>query len=257
MQKKYAVFSAFFLFAHLAFAQFKYLNLNISMNGGYSQLLHKTDFKTTKLVNLWQFINEHPTLPDLTWEEFLEGYQIKDRFWQPRLGFTGQLTYREWPIKVVGEMMSSSSSYTKISYSIMGGLGKDIYISDSTWYFSFLGGYKYVFKDYGFGSNTLVNSIRLESARKELEQFFAPVDPLGRPSGDLFALRVGFARTLDWYYRWSAGVEAFYELDLTDKIVRNSRMTTYGAQVYLRCKIFGKNVEERRYYPNPAGGRRH
>ena len=53
------------------------------------------------------------------------------------------------------------------------------------------------------------------------------------------------------------GVEAYYELDLTDKIVRSSRMTTYGAQVFVRCKIFGQNVEEDRYYPNPAGGRRH
>lgn len=257
MQKKYAVLALCLLLSQLAFAQLKYFNFNVSMNGGYSQLLHKTDFKTTNLVNLWAFINEHPTLPDLTWEEFLSGYEIRDRFWQPRVGFSAQLTYRDWPIKILGEAMSSPSSYTRGSYAVTLGLGKDLYLSDSTWYVSFLGGYKYVVKDYGFGSNTIVNSIGLESARKEAAQFFRPVDPLGRPSGDLFVLRVGFARTLDWYYRWSVGVEGYYELDLTDKIVRSSRMTTYGAQVFVRYKFFGRNVEPDRFYPNPAGGKRY
>ncbi len=245
------------MLSQVVFAQLKYLNLNVSMNGGYSNLRHNTDFKTTHLVNLWAFINDHPTLPDLTWEEFLDGYQIRDNFWQPRFGFTAQLTYREWPIKIVGESMSSSSSYTRASYAVTLGLGKDFYISDSTWYFTFLGGYKYVIKDYGFGASTMVNSIGLKSAREELAQFYNPSEDIGRPSGDLFSLHVGFARTLDWYYRWSAGIELFYDLDLTDKIVRSSRMTTYGAQIFVRCKIIGKNVEPSRYYPNPGGGRRH
>ena len=153
--------------------------------------------------------------------------------------------------------MSSSSSYTRISYGVTMGLGKDVYIADSTWYFSFLGGYKYIVKDFGFGANTIVNSVGRKESREDLAQFFGPQgSPIGRPSGDLFTLRLGFARTLDWYYRWSVGVEAFYELDLTDKLVRSARMTTYGAQVYVRFKIFGQNVEPSRFYPNPAGGHR-
>jgi hypothetical protein len=257
MQKKYAVLAAFLLLSFSSFAQLKYLHLNVSMNGGYSELLHKTDFRTTPLYNLYDFVAiSHGGQDDYTWEEFLETYQINDRYTQPRMGFSAQLTYRDWPIKVLGEAMSSPSSYTRSAYSVTAGLGKDFYISDSTWYFSFLGGYKYVVRDYGFGANTLVNSIGNDEARENAAQFFAPVKPLGRPSGDLFAIRVGFARTIDWYYRWSVGVEGFYELDLTDKIVRSSRMTTYGAQVYVRYKFFGRNVEPNRYYPNPAGGRR-
>jgi len=257
MQKKYAVFAAFLLLSQMAFAQLKHLNLNVSVNGGYSMLTHKTDFQTTPLYNLYDFVAfSHGGKDDYTWDEFLDTYQIKDQFGQPRVGFSGLLTYRDWPIKALGEAMSSTSSYTRISYAVTMGLGKDIYISDSTWYFSFLGGYKYVFNDFGFGANTIVNSIGVDEQRENAASFFAPVKPLGRSSGDLFAVRLGFARTLDWYYRWSAGVEVYYELDLTDKIVRSSRMTTYGAQVYVRCKIFGKNVEKDRFYPNPAGGRR-
>lgn len=257
MQKKYAVFAAFLLVSQYTFAQLKHLNLNVSMNGGYSELAHKTDFQTTPLYNLYDFVAfSHGGTDDYTWSQFLETYKIKDRFAQPRVGFSAMLTYRDWPIKALGEAMSSPSSYTRASYAVTLGLGKDIYISDSTWYFSFLGGYKYVIQDFGFGANTIVNSIGVEEQRENAASFFAPVKPLGRPSGDLFAFRIGFARTLDWYYRWSAGIEAYYELDLTDKIVRSARMTTYGAQVFVRCKIFGKNVEADRFYPNPAGGRR-
>lgn len=257
MQKKYALFAVLFLIAQGAFAQLKHLNLNVSVNGGYSELLHKTDFQSTPLEALYDFIIDLPQTKDLTWQEFLDGYDIKDHFWQPRVGFSGQLTYRDWPFKVIGEAMSSSSSYTRISYGVTMGLGKDVYIADSTWYFSFLGGYKYIVKDFGFGANTIVNSVGRKESREDLAQFFGPQgSPIGRPSGDLFTLRLGFARTLDWYYRWSVGVEAFYELDLTDKLVRSARMTTYGAQVYVRFKIFGQNVEPSRFYPNPAGGHR-
>lgn len=256
MQKKYAVLVAVLLVAHAAFAQLKYLHLNASVNGGYSQLVHKTDFQSTPLEALYDFIQK--VNPDLTWDQFLEAYEIKDRFWQPRMGFTAQLTYREWPIKVIGEAMTSSSAYTRASYAVTMGLGKDFYISDSTWYFSFLGGYKYVIRDFGFGSNTIVNSVGDRESREDLAQFFGPKgNPIGRPSGDMFSFHVGFARTLDWYYRWSVGIDAFYELDLTDKLVRNSRMTTYGAQIFVRYKFFGKNVEPNRYFPNPGGGRRH
>lgn len=258
MQKNYVLLVAFLLLSQLASAQLQHLNLNVNINGGYSELLHKTDFQTTPLYNLYDFVAfSHGGKDDYTWEQFLETYQIKNHFGQPRMGFSALLTYRDWPIKAIGEAMSSPSSYTRASYSATLGLGKDIYISDSTWYFSFLGGYKFVIQDFGFGANTIVNSIGVDEQRENAASFFAPVKPLGRNSGDLFTVRLGFARTLDWYYRWSAGVEAFYELDLTDKIVRSARMTTYGAQVFVRCKIFGKNVEPSRFFPNPAGGRKH
>jgi hypothetical protein len=258
MRLQYTFFVALLLQAHASFAQLKYLNINVSMNGGYSELAHKTDFSTTPLFNLYKFVAiSHGGQDKYSWDQFLETYEVKDRFGQPRVGFSAMLTYRDWPIKVLGEAMSSPSSYTRASYAATIGLGKDFYISDSTWYFSFLGGYKYVFQDFGFGANTIVNSMGNTEARENAAQFFAPVKPLGRPSGDLFSIRVGFARTLDWYYRWSAGIEAFYDLDLTDKIVRSSRMTTYGAQVFVRCKLMGQNVEPNRFYPNPGGGRRH
>jgi len=50
MQKIYVLIAAFSLFSHTAFAQLRHLNLNVSVNGGYSELLHKTDFRTTPLT---------------------------------------------------------------------------------------------------------------------------------------------------------------------------------------------------------------
>ncbi len=112
-------------------------------------------------------------------------------------------------------------------------------------------------EDFGFGAQTLTNSVGLDAGREQMALFFNPKEPLGRARGDLFALHLGIAKTLDWYYRWSVGVEGFYELDLTDKLVRSARMTNYGVLVFVRCKIFGQNVEPERFYPRPGGGRRH
>jgi hypothetical protein len=240
------------------FAQLKYLNLNVSLNGGYSVLQHKTDFQTTPLHSLYEFVAiSHGGTDDYTWSDFEATYQIREKFGQPRLGFKGQLTYKDWPLIVEGEALSSSSAYTKASYAVSAGLGKSFYFSDSSFYFNFLGGYKYIIKDYGFGAQTLTNSIGLDEGRELAAQFFGPKQALGRNSGDLFVLHAGIAKTLDWYYRWSVGIEAFYELDLTDKLVRSARMTNFGAQVFVRCKIFGQNVESNRFYPNPGGGRKH
>jgi hypothetical protein len=62
---------------------------------------------------------------------------------------------------------------------------------------------------------------------------------------------------LDWYYRWSVGINLFYEVDLKGKLVRNSRMTNYGIMTFVRYKVFGQNPEYNRFYLNPDGGRRH
>jgi len=51
-------------------------------------------------------------------------------------------------------------------------------------------------------------------------------------------------------------VEAYGELDLTDRIQRNSRMTNIGAQIYMRWNLAKAHSNE--YMPNPqaAGGRK-
>lgn len=258
LKKALILTTALFLSFQCAYAQLKYLHLNVSLNGGYSILQHKTDFQTTPLFNLYEFVAiSHGGQSNYTWEDFEETYQVREKFGQPRIGFSGQLTYRDWPIIIEGQALSSSSAYTKAAYAVSAGLGKSIYFADSSFYFNFLGGYKYVIKDHGFGAQTLTNSIGLDEGREQMAKFFGPIGALGRSSGDLFVLHAGIAKTIDWYYRWSVGIEGYYELDLTDKLVRSARMTNYGASVFVRCKIFGKNVEPNRFYPNPGGGRRH
>ncbi|MEZ4893114.1 MAG: hypothetical protein R2778_08870 [Saprospiraceae bacterium] len=119
-------------------AQLKHLHLNVSLNGGYSVLQHKTDFQTTPLFNLYEFVAiSHGGQDKYTWDDFQATYQVREKFGQPRLGFTGQLTYKDWPIIIEGQALSSSSAYTKAAYAVCAGLGKNVYFADSSFYFSF------------------------------------------------------------------------------------------------------------------------
>ena len=154
-----------FSFPQTTTAQLKYLNFNVSMNGGYSILDHNTDFQTTPIYNLYNSTTLF--VPDLTWEQYKETTKLGETLGQPRLGFKGQLSYRDWPIIIEGEALSSSSAYTRAAYAVTAGLGKYFYFADSSIYFSFLGGYKYMIRDYGFGSQTLVNSIGNDFSEKK------------------------------------------------------------------------------------------
>ena len=52
----------------------------------------------------------------------------------------------------------------------------------------------------------------------------------------------------------TTGLEVYGELDLTDRIQRQSRMTNAGIQAYFRFRLFGRAREEAHFYPNPGGG---
>jgi hypothetical protein len=103
-------------------------------------------------------------------------------------------------------------------------------------YFSFHTGYKFVV-DNGFGSNTIVNSIGNKEARDLAATFFGSEEPIGDNTGQLIMVRGGLGKDFGQYDRMRIGAEAYGELDLTDKLQRESRMTNIGAQLYLRFKI--------------------
>ncbi len=224
---------------------------------GASKLYHDIDYKSTVANNLFEYTKElfaHEGI-EYTWEQFARSNKLNSSFIQPRFGFSAHLSYGNWPAFAILEGMSSTSSYEKMAYSATVGMGKDFPIGDNTGlFFSALGGYKFVIVDKGFGAKTLVNGVGDRSLRKNLQTFFGPQQPLGTNKGNLFTLRLGIGKTFGELENMSAGIEGYGELDLTDRIKRNARMTNVGAQVYMRFNICQSRDD---YMPNPqAAGRK-
>ncbi len=236
MSDKNSTALVLFLLLSAACATAQNLKINVGINVGMSQLYHDTRFETTELYDLYQFTAISHRPDDYTWEEFEKDYKIRTSFVQPRFGVSAHLTYKDWPLLFSVEAMSSPSSYQKMAFGLVAGIGKEFFTYDDDYYFTFMGGYKFV-RDNGFGASTVVNSIGNEEAREYASTFFNPEEPLGSKQGHLFTIRGGLGREIGATKFMRVGVEAFGELDLTPKTRRQSRMNNYGAQFFMRFKI--------------------
>lgn len=219
-----------------AFAQSKW-NLELGLNLGASRLFHQTRFESTVLNNVYEFVAiSHPG--GYSWEQFAEDYDLRKSYMQPRFGFSAHLTHKEIPVFCTVDATSSSSSYQFLAYSVAVGIGKDWSpMMDTSLYFSLQGGYKYVFRDNGFGAETITNSLGNKEGRDLLATFFAPKEPLGQKKGSLFMVRGGIGKIFGERRRLRWGVEAYGELDLTNETTRESRMTVVGLNTYLRINF--------------------
>lgn len=245
------VFSLFFVCNLSAQRNF---HIQVGMNMGASRLYHNTNFQTSKLIPLYKTI-EITHKDGYSWEQFEEDFGLRKAYNQPRFGFSGTLTYRNWPVCVIGELMSSPSSYTKTAYSVTIAMGKNFYLGDTDFFVTALGGYQFV-KDLGFGSQTLVNSIGDDEIRGLVSEYFAPEKPLGPQTAQMFTVKGGVGRTFGVDDQLSVGLESFGALDLTDKTTRQARMTYVGIQVYTRFLFdFGFRRYDDRFYPSPNGRR--
>lgn len=218
------------------------LKVNFGVNLGMSKLYHDTRFETTELHDLYNFtriaVEAHaPPGYEYRWEDFEKDYKLRTSYIQPRFGFAAHFTYKDWPLLFALEAMSSPSTYHKMSFNFIFGAGKEFF-TDDDYFFSFLGGYKFVLKDNGFGATTIVNSIGNKEAREYASTFFNPEEPLKSKKGHLFNLRGGFGKELGAAKMIRLGVEAYYELDLTPKTKRQARMTNAGAHFFLRFKLY-------------------
>ena len=228
----------------------QHFNVSVGLNLGYSRLHHNTRFETTTLRNLYETIKlTHPE--GYPWEKFSEDFQLRQQFMMPRFGFSALLSHRELPLVVIGELMSSTSTYEKMSYGFTVGFGQEFSLIDNHIRGHFLGGYKMIW-DRGFGSTTLVNSIGHKDARNLVSTYFDPDRPLGPTRGNLFALRGGIGKTLDSDRQWSFGVEGYAELDVTPRIKRESRMTNIGVNVFVRYQLVTAGNRYPAFNNNPA-----
>lgn len=238
------------------------LNIKLGLNVGASRLYHDTDFQSTVLNSDFKRVEEYVEEAfrdegidyDYTWEKYADDNKLRSSYLQPRFGFSMHISYDKWPAFLILDAMSSPSGYERMAYSGTLGLGKDFEIGDNIGMFlTFVGGYKYVF-DKGFGDKTIVNSIGDKSQRYNLQQYFGAREPLGSQKGNLFTLRAGVGKELGEGGNMTTGLEVYGELDLTDRIQRQSRMTNAGIQAYFRFRLFGRAREEAHFYPNPGGG---
>lgn len=234
LKKNFTLLALLLLFSFPAIAQ--NLKVNLGFNVGMSYLQHDTRFETTPLHDLYAFTAISHRPEDYTWEEFEDDYGIRTSFTQPRFGISAHFTYKDWPLLASVEAMSSPSSYQKMAYGFIIGLGKEFFSYEDDYFFSFLGGYKFV-KDNGFGATTIVNSIGNDEAREYASTFFNPEEPLGSDKGHLFTLRGTIGRELGEAKIIRVGIEGYGELDLTAKTTRQARMTNYGAHFFVRFKL--------------------
>ena len=207
---------------------------SISPIVGYTRLTHNIDFRTTEMYNLYKFVEISHQPQDYSWAEFEDDYDLKNYVYMPRFGVSADL-YAINLIKINAQLLSSSSTYTKFSYSIAIGMGRHLKLSeDNKWTLPFYLGYRLLY-DSGFGYSTLVNSIGNQDAKRDAETFFGPQDPLGDPHGRLFYMTGGLSHTTN---RIRMNLYFQQEIDLTDGLQRQSRMNTFG--VFLSMEYFLK-----------------
>ena len=218
--------------------------LQCGANIGMSKLFHKMRFETTAMHNFYQSVAISHRPDDYTWKDFADDYGLRESFVQPRFGFTGNLTYRDLPFFLLGELSTSSSSYQKPTFALTLGVGKDFTHDWDDYFFSLYGGFKHVFFDQGFGSETLVNSIGNPEARKLIATFFDPEMALGQQSGNLLTARTGAGKFLTDSRTSLIGVELYGELDLTNETTREARMNVIGIQAYIRFYLFNPPEED-------------
>ncbi len=211
--------------------------IRLGVNAGGSMLFHNTHFYATNLQEVYKFVSiSHKDKGGYSWEEFEKDYGLRSRYAQPRYGLNAYFAHRLFPVFGNVEFMSSPSSYQKMSVALTLGLGKDFRPFDSDYFFSAHGGFKRVFRDWGWGAETITYSTNAE-ARQYLKTFYNPDYPLGVQSGNLLALRVGVGRVVGPAERAAIGLEGFYEVDLTNETVRQARMTNAGVNVYFRFDL--------------------
>jgi hypothetical protein len=214
-------------------------NFSVGLNLGASRLYHNTHFESTALNNLYKTI-EITHREGYEWEQFEKDFELRDKFSQLRFGFFVRATHRTIPLILIGEAMSSTSTYEQMAYSGTLGFGKEFYILHQEVYCNFLAGYKLVW-DKGFGASTMVNSIGHNEARSLVATYFGPVRPLGTNKGNLFVVRGGIGKTVDRSLQWTVGVDAYGELDLTSRLKREARMTNAGFNLFLRYNLQKQN----------------
>lgn len=217
-----------FLLLFLPSVLFSQTHFEISSNGGYSLGFHKIDYQQTGLYPLYKTIEV--ILPDLTFEDFIRVYKIRNYVHNPVFGVDGEIYNEKIPIFISVGVSTSPSTLQKPRYKGEIGIRKDVTIN-GLWTIQGKGSFMYVI-DRGFGTSTIINSVGNDVARNSLKNFFvsAPI----KQNGYLIYFGGLIYRN---FGDFSIGSEFYYNLDVTYQLKRYARMSALGGNVKITFHI--------------------
>lgn len=228
MKNFFAIFLTFlpvFLFSQVKF--------QFSTNGGGSILLHQTNFETTEIASLYKVVAvSFGGTNNYAWEKFSSDGKLKPYFFQPSVGVRLMAFSQTFPIAAEIELRTSPSTITAPR------LGGSVGFSDHFYFgngfeLRFFSGYKYV-KDWGWGTNTLINSFQNRELRKNLRTFFVS-NSLGSTYCSLFTTDLRLSYNI--LSRYHLCVQPYCEVDISGYSKKPSRMTNFGGNIVLSCDL--------------------
>lgn len=196
-----------------------------------SHMVHKADFRSSNaLYNLYRTIAlTHPN--GYSFEQFMQDFELSQKINSFQYGIGVNYVDRKFPVYVGAGLFSSPSDFHNLAYFIKAGIGKRRVLGLYSRFVIDGGvGFMYV-KDYGFGRNTIVNSIGNDIIRQNVDAFFVDTQSSDKNTAMMLNSNVYFAYNLS--YRMSAGMYGMFAVDLTDSLKRTMRMNflSFGLKI--------------------------
>jgi len=205
----------------------------VSVFGGVGVLTHKANLETTNYYPLYKSISIFvPDTEEYTFEKFKEVYRINTNVYQPRAGAKIFVKPENLPFSVNVEIATSPSTITAPRVGVELGLFDKFYIEDDL-FINFFCGYKFV-KDWGWGTQTLINSMHNRKAKNLLREWFVAND-LGINYGHI--LRVNSGINYTFIRNCAVQLEGIWEIDVSAYKTKPARMTNFAINVGLVYKI--------------------
>lgn len=208
--------------------------LFFSVSGGGSVLTHRANLETTTYGNLYRAVALFAPNPDeVTFDDFARAYSINTNVYQPR--FAAKLACKpvNLPFSADIEIGTSPSTLTASRVAASIGFSDRFYLGEQ-WYLSFFSGYKFV-KDWGWGTQTLLNSMHNKEARGYAREWFVANDDLGINQAGMIKIStsIGFM----FLQNFSLEFEPYYEIDVSGYLKKPARMTNAGVMVSIVSNI--------------------
>ena len=209
--------------------------VKFSAFGGASVLTHRANLETTTYSNLYRAVAIFAPNPDqVTFEDFKKAYNINTSVYQPRAGARLSVRKDNYPFLLTAEITTSPSTITAPRVGAEFGFSDQFYIAERG-YVNFFSGYKFV-KDWGWGTQTLLNSMHNRRARQLMREWFVATDDLGINYAHM--IRISSAIGYNILERYAIQLEPYYEVDISSYRKKPARMTNFGANLLIVCELW-------------------
>lgn len=201
--------------------------IEFESTAGASVLLHQMNFKQTELYNLYQYIGLFAP-SDYDWKQFVDVYKIQNYVLQPRFGTSCLVFNSKLPFLLKVGIQTSTSTITEPMFNVSFGFSDKFYITENL-HFRFFSGYTFA-KDWGWGTNTIINSIGNDAARRNAREFFVS-NSLGKAQSSFISLNGKFQ--YNFLTRYGLAIEPYANIDISNYKSRPGRMNNFGVNLNL------------------------